>query len=100
MESEEASEIPSVKYPDPVPSAEIGGLRSSYESEEWVATVIGQTPTGGVLQVLKRSDGSGYKIGIQGGGRTPNNLEGWFTSYPKAEQAARLYLNQCWVDVA
>ena len=63
---------------------------------DWKSTVIGETPNGGRLQVMKREEGVGYRLAWQNGGVLPPECEGWFTSYDKAEQSARAYLNRIW----
>ena len=65
-------------------------------SNEWTATVIGESPRGAALQVTKRPNGVGYTISYRDGGNVPNDLSGWFTTYDKAEVAARAYLAGLW----
>lgn len=61
---------------------------------EWHATVIGETPGGKTLQVMKKKDGAGYLIAFNPGGELPRVLQGTWTSYDRAEKAARLWLNE------
>jgi hypothetical protein len=67
------------------------------EDQEWKKTTIGKTPGGMEIAVIKRRDGVGYELssGVNGG-RLPSRLEGWFTTYDKAEVAARTYLHELW----
>lgn len=83
---------------DSVPQEHEGVIGTDFWNSEgdWAATVIGETPDGNKLQVMKRPDGVGYRIGWRNGGVVPPECEGWFTSYDKAEQAARTYLNKNW----
>lgn len=66
---------------------------------QWQAAVLGELPTGKTLQVKQKKDNSGtgfylcYREGLE---KVPPQIGGWFTSYDKAEQAGRTYLNQQW----
>lgn len=73
-----------------------GNISSDFwdQDHEWVATKIGETRDGKTVQVVKRNDGMGYEVNFREGGAKPSDMEGWFTSYDKAEQAARAYLNR------
>lgn len=62
---------------------------------EWKNTVIGKSPNGAELCVTKRLGGMGYELRYNGG-KLPTKLTGWFTSYDKAEEAARIYLAEMW----
>lgn len=85
---------------DSVRAAHEGSIGTNFfdQSEDWKATVIGETPGGAKVQVNKREDGTGYRISFHEGGTLPAELSGWFTTYDKAEQAARGYLNRKWEE--
>lgn len=59
----------------------------------WHATIIGTTPGGKKLQVMKNEMGSFYRIAFSPGGQMPSELEGNFTSYDRAEKVARVWLS-------
>lgn len=84
-----------VVFREEVPMAEEGHIGGDFwnSDQEWAATQIGQTKGGKTVQVVKRSEGMGYEVNFREGGEKPAQLDGWFTSYDKAEQAARTYLN-------
>lgn len=61
---------------------------------EWKGTVIGKTPGGKEVQVVKNPAGMGYLINFRSGGELPRELDGMFTKYDYAESHARLWLNE------
>lgn len=67
-----------------------------WDNSDWAATAIGETPNGNVLQIVKREDGAGYKLGLRNGGNLPNEMTGWYTSFQKTEDAGRIWLAQEW----
>lgn len=81
---------------NPEDSGPIGGdfFENTEVAGEWHATVIGQTPGGKTLQVMKKRDGAGYVIAFNPGGELPKELDGVWTTYDRAEKAARLWLNE------
>lgn len=95
----EVAEAPEA-YQDPgeVPMAEQEDARIDSDfwnqDDEWKATVIGETPTGNEVQVAKRPEGSGYILQLRKGGELPAAYKGWYTSYDKARDAGRVYLNE------
>jgi hypothetical protein len=66
------------------------------EGDDWVATVVGTSPTGNSLQVTKKQDGVGYQLNWRDGGSMPAHLTGWYTTFDKAEVAARVHLHELW----
>ncbi len=68
---------------------------TSREDEDYKVTTIGKTPGGREVQVKRREVGNGYYVEMRGG-KNPKAFEGWHTSYSRAEQEARLYLNKKW----
>lgn len=84
-----------------VPPANEGVVGANFwkADDTWAATAIGETPTGNTLQAVKRADGSGYKLSLRDGGTLPAEFSGWYTSYSKAEEHGRLYLNKQWEEV-
>ena len=64
------------------------------DDEEWAATSIGSTSDGKEVIVKKRPDGSGYIIRYNGPGDIPKALNGWYTTYDRAEKQARTWLNE------
>lgn len=93
-ESKEVSETPSAPS-DKVPPADTGRIGTDYwKNDDWQATVIGKTPDGKSVQVVKRQEGMGYEVNFREGGNKPADFDGWFTSYDKAEAQARLYLTK------
>jgi hypothetical protein len=83
-----------------VPMAQSGFIGKDYFSDmnEWQATVIGQTPNGNNLQITKRQEGTGYELSLRNGGSMPAKYSGWYTTYEKAEEAARLFLSLQWEE--
>ena len=61
---------------------------------DWKATVVWTTPGGADLQVVKRSEGAGYKLQYSTGGVLPGIYSGWYTSFDKAKEAAIAYMNE------
>ncbi len=105
-ESKEVSDSPSAveeqnSNPEaPVPQA-AEGVNTSHiwdpvSDEDWTATIVGSTPGGKEVQVTRREGANGFKVGFNTGAPLPVEFQGWFTSYAKAEQAGRLYLNKKW----
>lgn len=84
---------------DQVPQANTGFIGQDFftSDDQWAKTVIGELPGGKVVQVVKRAEGQGYEIQYQGG-NIPAELQGWFTTYEKAEGAARVYLASKWEE--
>ena len=63
----------------------------------WKATVLGQLPSGEHLQVMKRKENSMYYLGYREGlKKVDQSIQGSYTSFEKAEQAGRVYLNRVW----
>ena len=83
-----------------VPLAESGFIGKDYFSDmnEWQATVVGKTPSGNQLQITKRREGTGYELSLRNGGTMPAKYTGWYTTYEKAEEAARLFLSLQWEE--
>lgn len=81
----------------PRPREDTGFIGQDFFSNdgEWVATSVGQSPAGNALRVVKRRDGGGYELSWTSG-ELPNHLRGWFTTFDKAEAAARVYLAGLW----
>lgn len=72
-----------------------GPIKADYFNDEgdWHATVIGLTPNGKRVQVMKDPASSFYTIAFAPGGEMPVELKGKFTSYDRAEQHARVWLS-------
>lgn len=83
-----------------VPMDQIGYIGQNFfsDDDEWHSTVIGETPGGAQLQITKCPDTVGYEMSWRHGGEMPAALKGWYTSYSKAEVAARTYLHQLWAE--
>lgn len=83
-----------------VPRADTGFIGQDFfgEGEQWVATTIGKSPTGNELQVTKRREGTGYVLRWSKRGELAAKFSGWYTTYEKAEEAARLLLSLMWED--
>lgn len=64
------------------------------DANEWKSTLVGNTPNGAGVSIVKRPEGTGYKLSSTGS--LPESLKGWFTTYQKAEEAARVYLVGMW----
>ena len=81
-----------------VPMAESGFIGKDYFSDmnEWQATGVGKTPSGNIVQITKRHEGTGYELSLRNGGTMPAKYTGWYTTYEKAEEAARLFLSLQW----
>ena len=81
-----------------VPSADTGFVGQDFfsEGQEWQATSIGQSTTGNELQVVKRMGGDGYRLRWRDNGVVKAEFAGWYTTYQKAEEAARLHLALLW----
>lgn len=71
-----------------------GDFFDTTKQGEWHATVIGQTPGGKNVQVMKKRDGAGYEIAFNPGGELPRDLQGVWTTYDRAEKQVRLWLNE------
>jgi len=96
-----AEPAPEQNPTDKVPMADTGRVGQDFfnREEEWSATVLGETPEGKNLQVMKGkgNQSNGFYLGWREGlGDKPKEISGWFTSYDKAEQAGRVYLNKQW----
>ncbi len=66
----------------------------------WHATVIGITPGGKKVQVMKDPVSSFYTIAFNPGGELPSELKSSFTSYDRAELHARIWLNEQYAKAA
>jgi len=82
--------------PNPVPPAEEGPHTSDYFNPDgdWHKTKLGETPEGKEVFVAKRKDGTGYTLRYNKG-VMPADIHGsWWTTYRRAEEAGRFYLNK------
>jgi hypothetical protein len=82
----------------PVPNKDQGIIGQDFfgTGEDWQATSIGESPGGARLQVTKKPEGTGYILSWRDGGELPMHLRGWYTSYDRAEVAARGHLATLW----
>lgn len=82
-----------------VPRADGGFIGKNFfsDEQEWKSTLIGKTPNGAGLHITKRYEGVGYQLKFDGG-MLPAKLSGWYTTFDKAQTAARTYLSQSWDD--
>lgn len=82
---------------DKVTPADTGVVGSDFfgGDDDWQATILGELPNGKTVQVKKKTEGQGYYLCYREG-LTPKDLDGWYTSYDKAEQSGRVYLNRAW----
>ncbi len=92
-------------FTESVPNAEEGPIMRDYfkdgiDEDERGRTVIGRTPSGKTVQVMKRLEGIGYVVNFQEGGETPEMWGGIWTNYHLAEEIARRYLTERWLDNA
>ena len=72
----------------------IGG--DYWDDGEWKPSEVGRTPNGAILQIIKTKEGHWYKLQFQGSGELPMEYRGLYTSYSKADVAARRYLATRW----
>jgi hypothetical protein len=79
-----------------------GPVRGDFFADDgnWHATVIGQTPGGKNVQVMKDPASAFYMIAFNPGGELPVELQGRFTSYDRAELHARIWLNTQYAKAA
>lgn len=96
-----ANPTPEQNPTDKVSPAHTGTVDQDFfnKEEQWTATVIGELPTGETIQIKKKNDnaGAGFYVSYREGLKTvPKPYDGWYTSYDKAEQAARVFLNRSW----
>lgn len=79
-----------------------GIIKQDYFADDgdWHATLIGTTPGGKKLQVMKDPESSFYLIAFNPGGELPADLQGRFTSYDRAELHARIWLNEQYAKAA
>lgn len=87
--------IPDHSKPVPMNEENNGFVGSDFFDTEgnWHATIIGTTPGGKKVQVMKEGIGSFYRIAFSSGGELPKELQGSFTSYDRAEKHARIWLS-------
>ena len=81
-----------------VPMAQQGYIGKDYfGDDEWEATTIGEFPMGGILSVVKDKTSSFYRL-KKSNGSVAQQYAGMYTSYDRAEKAAREYLAATWEE--
>ena len=81
-----------------VPMAQQGYIGKDYfGDDDWEATTIGEFPAGGLLSVVKDNTSSFYHL-KKSNGSVAQEYSGMYTSYDRAEKAARQYLATKWEE--